>query len=277
MIMNSAIMTIWNVELGLAIHIKTPNGKNIVIDLGSTENFSPLDENIGYESINYLVITHPHLDHFSDIVNLRVNPDVLSCCRDYTREELLTDIRDCDKATFQKYCDLCDRYSSPVPTYLDPEQESTFAGVTAKVFQTSFCDKSNINNHSLIVVIKFGTTKIIVCGDNETDSFKHLMQDFSFKEAIQNADILIAAHHGRKSGFHESFVQLVNPKLTVISDTAKGETSSVDAYTKLSRGHSVYDPEVNQSSTRYCLTTRNDGNIKIRFFQTTDFSVTLKS
>ena len=30
-----ATMKIWNVELGLAVHIKAPNGKYIVIDLGS--------------------------------------------------------------------------------------------------------------------------------------------------------------------------------------------------------------------------------------------------
>lgn len=37
-----ATMTVWNVELGLAIHIQAPNGKYIVIDLGSTPSFSPL-------------------------------------------------------------------------------------------------------------------------------------------------------------------------------------------------------------------------------------------
>ena len=33
----TAIMKVWNVELGLAVHIKAPNGKYVVIDLGSTQ------------------------------------------------------------------------------------------------------------------------------------------------------------------------------------------------------------------------------------------------
>ena len=37
-----AVMTVWNVELGLAVHIKTPNNKYIVVDLGSNQDFSPL-------------------------------------------------------------------------------------------------------------------------------------------------------------------------------------------------------------------------------------------
>ena len=30
-----ATMTVWDVQLGLAIHVKAPNGKYIVIDLGT--------------------------------------------------------------------------------------------------------------------------------------------------------------------------------------------------------------------------------------------------
>ena len=38
-----ATMTVWDVQLGLAIHVKAPNGKYIVIDLGTgTYNTSPL-------------------------------------------------------------------------------------------------------------------------------------------------------------------------------------------------------------------------------------------
>ena len=67
----TATMTVWNVNLGLAIHIKTPNYKNIVVDLGSGE-FSPIKK-LMYSTIHYLVITHPHYDHISDILNFPAN------------------------------------------------------------------------------------------------------------------------------------------------------------------------------------------------------------
>ena len=41
-----ATMTVWDVQLGLAIHVKAPNGKYIIIDLGTgtyeSGNTSPL-------------------------------------------------------------------------------------------------------------------------------------------------------------------------------------------------------------------------------------------
>ena len=62
----TATMKVWDVELGLAVHIQAPNGKYIVIDLGSKEGVSPL-RRLYYENVGYMVITHPHHDHFSDI------------------------------------------------------------------------------------------------------------------------------------------------------------------------------------------------------------------
>ena len=62
-----ATMTVWDVQLGLAIHVKAPNGKYIVIDLGTgTYNTSPLRKRM-WDNIAYMVLTHPHLDHISDI------------------------------------------------------------------------------------------------------------------------------------------------------------------------------------------------------------------
>ena len=81
----TAIMKVWNVDLGLAVHIKAPNGKYIVIDLGSTKGLSPISYLHG-KNVGYMVITHPHHDHFSDILNIgNARPTVLHRCHDYTR------------------------------------------------------------------------------------------------------------------------------------------------------------------------------------------------
>ena len=195
----TASMKIWNVELGLAVHIKAPNGRYIVIDLGSTNNTSPLKSLSGKE-VGYMIITHPHLDHFSDIQNIHyAKPQILSRCKDYTRSELLEGIRDCDRDKIIQYCNFSESYSSPVPPYMDPRTEAPFDGLTTEVFSTSACDKSNKNNFSSIVVLKLGNAKVVVCGDNEKESFEILMKRTDFKEAIKDAWVLVAPHHGRES------------------------------------------------------------------------------
>ena len=88
-----ATMKVWAVDLGLAVHIKTPNGRNIVIDLGSKDGVSPLQSLKG-ENVGYMVITHPHHDHFSDIRNIDcAYPDVLWRVKAFTKEELMDGVR----------------------------------------------------------------------------------------------------------------------------------------------------------------------------------------
>lgn len=263
----NAIMTVWNVELGLAVHIKAPNDRFIVIDLGSKQNFSPLKQLEGCD-VGYMVITHPHLDHISDISNIQLaEPKILQRCQAYSRSELLADVRECDRKTFIQYCDFVERYTGNVSESESPQSGIPFGGLTTKVFRTNACDKKNKNNFSSIVVLEYCQKKIVVCGDNETESFQELMKQQDFRQKISRADILVAPHHGRESAYCEEFVKLVAPKLTIISDTAKSETSAVDKYTKASSGLNVFNCSKHAPECRYCLTTRNDGNIQIYFGQ----------
>ena len=263
----NAIMTVWDVELGLAIHIKAPNDKYIVIDLGSKKDFSPLKQLEGCD-VGYMVITHPHLDHISDISNIQLaKPKILERCHAYSRNELLEDVRECDRKTFIQYCDLVERYTYPVSESESPESGIPFGGLTVKVFRTNVCDKKNMNNFSSIVVLEYCQTKIVVCGDNETESFQELMKQEDFQQGVSGADILVAPHHGRESAYYEEFMKLVAPRLTVISDTTKSETSAVDKYTRASSGLSVFNCSNRAFENRKCLTTRNDGNLQIYFGQ----------
>ena len=262
-----ATMTVWDVQLGLAIHVKAPNGKYIVIDLGTgTYNTSPLRKRM-WDNIAYMVITHPHLDHISDILNFDINaPKIL--CRPplLTNEEVMEGVRQCDRAKFEKYCQINDRYNSPVK-YDDENytgNPNNYGGLEIQTFSTSECDHDNFNNFSIITIFKISGIKVVVCGDNEKDSFDVLMRRSDFKDAVRNADVLVAPHHGRESAYHSEFVSLVHPRVTIISDTTKSDASAVDKYSNMSRGWKVRGDE------RKCLTTRNDGNITITFGESDD-------
>lgn len=266
----TAIMKVWDVELGLAIHIVAPNGKYIVIDLGSKEGVSPL-RSLWFKSVGYMVITHPHHDHFSDIQNISFGyPSVLWRVKAFTREELMQDIREGEKDDFEKYCDFVEGFNGTLLPEERPSSGTPFDGLTVEVFSAKQCDKTNKNNFSGIVVLKLGNAKVVVCGDNEKESFDVLMESAEFKTAIKNAYVLVAAHHGRESGYHDDFVDKVNPFLTIISDKAQGNTSVTDKYDNKTKGYSVYNNSTGEKEYRKCLTTRNDGNIMVEFGETDD-------
>lgn len=265
-----ATMTVWDVQLGLAIHVKAPNGKYIVIDLGTgtyeSGNSSPILKR-RYDNIAYMILTHPHLDHISDILNFDINqPKILQRPKSLTNAEVMYDVRDCDKDKFKKYCEINDRYNSPVrdDDENNPDNSNNYSDLDIQTFSTSACDHSNFNNFSIITVFMLSGIKVVVCGDNEKESLDILMSRDDFQDAVKNADVLVAPHHGRESAYHSDFVSLVNPRITIISDTSKSDASASDKYTSISRGWLVNGTE------RYCLTTRNDGNIEVTFGETDD-------
>ena len=62
---------IHNVGHGQAIHAITPSGKTVVIDLGRSSDFSPLEWlRQDTDTIDSLVITHPHGDHIDEFLLL---------------------------------------------------------------------------------------------------------------------------------------------------------------------------------------------------------------
>jgi hypothetical protein len=93
---------VFNVGRGLSVFIRTPNNHGILYDLGSSDEFSPIDflsKNIlpnlsKYESagnshqLAQVVISHPHADHITEINKLKkLSMGLLTCPHDKNTEE----------------------------------------------------------------------------------------------------------------------------------------------------------------------------------------------
>lgn len=269
-----AKMKVWEVQLGLAIHIKAPNGKYLVIDMGTgngeSGNTSPLST-LRYKDIHYMIITHPHLDHIGDILNFDDNiPSILWRPKSITNDEVMEGVGDVDKPKFKKYCEVNDRYNGEISTWENPITEQPFDGMTVVLYASSLCDKSNFNNFSPVTIVRLAGIKIVICGDNEAASFENLMKKDGFTDDISNADILVASHHGRETGYYKDFVGKVNPRLTIISDSSNTSTTAQTKYTSASRGWVVHNRNSGRDEKRFCLTTRSDGNVEIEFGESLD-------
>ncbi|MDI1316262.1 MBL fold metallo-hydrolase [Flavobacterium sp.] len=280
-------MVFWDVQHGHATYIKSPNNRHIVVDLGigsyddNNESFSPLLhlKNVyKIQQLDYVIITHPHLDHIDDILNFdALSPKVLMRPKQITNSEVMQEekdvitIRNSDKPKFEKYCEINNRYSEPVLTESvnNVRNPTNFGGLKITAFNPVTCDHKNFNNHSIISVFEYASIKVVVPGDNEKCSFEELLQDDKFKEAIKNADILLAPHHGRESGYFAEFIDLVNPRITIVSDGRFCETSANGRYSQKSRGWNVTNGKGNKE-LRKCLTTNSDGEVFVKFGFTND-------
>lgn len=266
----------WDVQHGHATYIKTPNNRHIIVDLGTGDysgknpEFSPIRQlryKYNVTQVDYVVITHPHLDHIDDILNFDiVSPKVLNRPRQLTNEEVMEGVQEKDRKKFEKYCEINNRYNGDIPddSLNNTSKPENWGGLKIQTFTPTGCNHNNFNNHSIVVVIEFAYTKIVIPGDNEKCSFDELMARPSFMTAIKDADILLAPHHGRESGYNVDFVNQVNPKLTVVSDGRFCETSANGRYSAKSSGWTVHKKSGN-SETRKCLTTNSDGEVVAKF------------
>jgi beta-lactamase superfamily II metal-dependent hydrolase len=273
-------MMFWDVQHGHATYVKSPNNKHIVVDLGigssddKDEKFSPLlhlRDKWRVKQLDYVIITHPHLDHIDDILNFdALKPKVLLRPKHLTNEEVMAgkeNAKDIEKQKFKKYCEINRRYNKSVSSDSDnnPNNPDNYGGLKIKTFVPSSCNHNNFNNHSIVTVFEYEGIKVVIPGDNEKCSFDELLQKQSFRTAIADAYILLAPHHGRENGYHKEFIELVNPRLTIVSDSYFKDTSANPRYTAKSQGWSVYKKSQDKWIDRKCLTTNSDAEILVQF------------
>lgn len=263
-------MTIWDVQHGSAVHMRTPNGLDIVQDLGTgthrggDTNFSPLrylKDHMNVAYIDGVIITHPHRDHLDDIFNFDdLSPKALHRPEHLSDSDVISANRDQDQDIIDKYLEINRRYSAPAVQ--SPFQKENNGGVDFKIFLPKDCAHSNINNHSVVTVVAYARSKILLPGDNEPESWHELLGNVNFRNAIAGTDVLLAPHHGLDSGFCDDLFSYFTPKLVVISDGRYSDSSATDRYGRIASGWAVHRRN-GSDVKRKCVTTRNDGDIVI--------------
>lgn len=262
---------IHDVGHGQAILAHTPNEQNIVIDLGCSNEFSPLRWlRKQTNTIDSLIITHPHGDHLDEILLLEeLNFHVTQIQRPKWLTE--KEVRDANQT---KYSDKLDRYLQISQSYNIPVAKETrignpafSGGVTMSCFYSKNCGKSNINNHSCVVIFEYLGLKVVIPGDNEPASWKELISNPNFKECANEPDIFLVSHHGRESGYYSNLFDrttgINKPKLCIISDGKVQDTDATNRYSKHAQGWTINSRNGKPKEKRYCLTTRSDGYIEI--------------
>lgn len=265
----------WDVQHGSAAYIQTPNQTGIVVDLGtgsygsSSKEFSPLlhlKNNWRVSELDAVIITHPHRDHLDDIFNLdELSPRVLQRPKHLNENDIRSGNRTNDNQIIDKFLEINNRYNSPVSNGTSPFDSNNNGGVVFNSFVPKGCATSNLNNHSIVTIVSYAQSKMLIPGDNEPASWKELLDNTAFQNAIRNTDIFLAPHHGRDSGFCEELFEYIKPKLTIISDGRFCDTSAVDRYRRKTIGWVVHRRGNGEKVERKCLTTRNDGVIIVNF------------
>ena len=253
---------IWDVEHGASVSVQAPNQQVLMMDCASNSysGFSPiLTTQCRWGPIDMLIVSHPHIDHISDIDNISYYepPMLLAPSVPYAqlREGKYGDYRH----IIEEYIALRKRAYAP---NLNPR-------LWGNVIISSFGLQGyqhNINDYSLVTFLTYGGFTFAYAGDISSTGWDRLISQDGARliRMLQRTNFFMASHHGREEGYNDKVMAYMRSlRMVFISDEHVQPTSVTDWYSEWCRGWNVIDEEYDSTSCRYVLTTRKDGSIRI--------------
>lgn len=118
-------------------------------------------------------------------------------------------------------------------------------------------EKEEWNNVSYVLRLDFGNRSILLPGDAVQEAWAEMIEEVH-PNAL-SVDILKAAHHGRKSGYHKYAVDIIQPHAVISSVGKKPETDAHQDYK--SHGAEVYSTRKHGTIT---VTIWEDGEVWVK-------------
>ena len=262
-------MRIWDVNHGNSMSIKLPNDNVMMIDCASNPitDFSPLYQTKKlWKHLDYLIISHPHMDHIRDIVNIdSLKPTVL--LRPKISHSVLRNQKyKSNLDIINTYIDFEKNYTDPT-TLPDPPTKEWRGDIKIKNYLLDG-EHDDLNDYSIITFISYGSFHFASGGDLSSSGWDRLIDQEGkpFLDKLSKVNFFHASHHGRKEGFNSDVLKNMNPNLVFISDKQVQDTSVTDRYGSYCQGWGVINENTDYKDCRKVLTTRKDGRIKLEVF-----------
>lgn len=200
---------VFNVGRGLSVFIRTPKNYGILYDVGSSEDFSPMEfikkhflENLTkYESkidgkadqhdLAQTVISHPHADHISEVKELKTfKMGLLTCPHDKTKEGIKDEKFDFevieDHENLRIYRSLFKERSLPLQTIKYEDANTTVLQAEYGIYYVRPPEVRKIhkdNDHqygngcSLVLYFKYGDQSILIPGDITPEALEQILDE----------------------------------------------------------------------------------------------------
>lgn len=212
-------ITFCDVGQGDAIHIRTRDGVDILVDAGEGRDILDcLGKAMPFydRTIELAFVTHPHIDHYGGFLHIAERYSIT----------LLFNNTGAEVSEAQAYAHFMDILEVvPYGTAVQGDIFSLSDEISLYVLWPSddmLEDRlDDVNEYSLILHYKEGLFDMLLTGDAPPRVLT------SIEESIDGEDIevLKVPHHGSREGLTETFLSRVSPELSVIS---VGETNRYD-------------------------------------------------
>ena len=204
-------VTFLDVGQGDAIFIRTPSGRQVLIDGGPSDTalLSQLGQRMPFwdRSIDLVLLTHPESDHVTGLIAVleryRVDTVVF-------REMAL------DSATYERWLEAVEAEGATVyegraglHLALDPGLEMVVLHPGARL-------ADDANNNSVVTRLTHGEISLLLPGDIEAEVEVNLVGAQHAVSRLRST-VLKVSHHGSCSSTTQAFLDAVDPETAIIS------------------------------------------------------------
>lgn len=184
------------------------DGKNMLIDAGDTDSSNTVIHylnDLSITSLDLVIGTHAHADHIGEM------GDVLNAVA--ADEVWYPDYRAGTKAE-ERFLTAAENCGA---TVRQPELGESYAlGGASVTVLGPVKSYSDVNDHSLIIMVRYGESKFLFTGDMEKERGAESDLVEYWGDALK-ADVLKVGHHGSDTSSSYLFLRTVSPSYAVIS------------------------------------------------------------
>lgn len=191
--------------------IITPENQKILIDTGPIgkinqkfKKYFPFFD----KEIDLFILTHPDSDHIGGIFDILKN---------YEIKRMILSQNTQNKTAFNNLLQITQQQN--IPTLFANQNTDLRINQNLNIdfiypfTQSTLTEQNSFGNPSLVFKIIYGQTSFFFSGDAEKEE-ENLI---TLTSQNLKADIYQAGHHGSKSSSSLSFLQAIQPKITIIS------------------------------------------------------------
>ena len=193
-------------------------------------------------SVFRFILTHPDMDHMDGIKKLFYNFHPINFCDTNHEKDLSKEgFENYEENDWEFYKNIRQSQNNPKTLHLHEGNKGEyytndgFEIISPNKKLVEKLKKSNNpdwNEISYVILHNVYNRKILYCGDSGNKAWKNIMEDENLLDKIRDIDILLAPHHGRKTGGDDlnKYLNQLNPKLAILGNTENSEHKNYSAF-----------------------------------------------
>lgn len=207
-------LTFFDVGDGACALIRTPSGKAVVVDCGTSswrspgsvgsKLIAPYLQSQGLDGIDAAVITHPHADHVSGFPALLKREPA---------EVVLDNGLGHISAEFRPILQAMKRSHARYRRLRRGQSVHTGDGVVLTVVGPTETSHEDPNENSLVLRLTYKRVAVLFSGDATRDSEAEILTS----KPNLRAQVLVVGHHGSRDSTSPAWLAAVRPRIAVIS------------------------------------------------------------